>query len=485
MSQSSQQKKQSVPKQNIVLDRLIQQKYLSKPTIPPKLSYRERKKLTTVSSQPEIKKVLDINTDIEESIMIPPINTDIEFSTILPYFIPDENLLKTIAYLPSTFNWKDITNTDTPDIIRKKKLIQKPSNQGACGSCWAFTTCSVISDHFVVSGVVDWMPNLSVTYALTCYPQNQCEGGNPAILINDITEKGIPSDNCIDYSWCETNENCIQIRELISEESLSKLIPSCGCYNNTKHLMFNIDNTTKSIYIDNEKNMDVNKVQLIVKNQIFTKGPVIAGFIIFKNFNNGYFTHVNQGIYFEKGVYDKHNEIKFSDEQTSDENLIGGHAVSIIGWGIAENIIINNNGDTNTVKYWYCRNSWSEKWGDGGYFKIAMYPWNTISQFENLVVIEDINNNLKYLGGMILCSVSKLPKEENFLKSNYTGEKKYNDDYYKLITKCLTRGYPCKELSSNTVHSFKSTYNPILILFIFIIFLIFIIILIIIFIKKE
>ena len=38
---------------------------------------------------------------------------------------------------------------------------------------------------------------------------------------------------------------------------------------------------------------------------------------------------------------------------------MGGHVVRIIGWGTA-------GGD----KYWLCANSFSEKWGTGGYFKI-------------------------------------------------------------------------------------------------------------------
>ena len=40
-------------------------------------------------------------------------------------------------------------------------------------------------------------------------------------------------------------------------------------------------------------------------------------------------------------------------------NLLGGHAVKMIGWG-------NENG----LDYWLCANSWNSTWGMDGFFKI-------------------------------------------------------------------------------------------------------------------
>ena len=36
------------------------------------------------------------------------------------------------------------------------------------------------------------------------------------------------------------------------------------------------------------------------------------------------------------------------------------HAIKIIGWGVTED----------GVKYWLCANSWNERWGENGYFRI-------------------------------------------------------------------------------------------------------------------
>ena len=39
--------------------------------------------------------------------------------------------------------------------------------------------------------------------------------------------------------------------------------------------------------------------------------------------------------------------------------LLGGHAVKMLGWGV-----------DNNVPYWTCMNSWSEEWGEKGLFRI-------------------------------------------------------------------------------------------------------------------
>jgi cathepsin B len=72
---------------------------------------------------------------------------------------------------------------------------------------------------------------------------------------------------------------------------------------------------------------------------IFLNGPVTGAFTVYEDFTA-----------YKSGVY-KH---VFGDE-------LGGHAISIVGYGVDEK---------SGLPYWKCKNSWNILWGDGGYFKI-------------------------------------------------------------------------------------------------------------------
>nr|ABX45136.1 cathepsin B-like cysteine protease 2 [Callosobruchus maculatus] len=83
----------------------------------------------------------------------------------------------------------------------------------------------------------------------------------------------------------------------------------------------------------------MSKVERQIQLEIIKNGPVVASFTVYADF-----------IHYLSGVY------KFDGES----KLLGGHAVRIIGWGI----------ENGTYPYWLVSNSWNERWGDQGLFKI-------------------------------------------------------------------------------------------------------------------
>ena len=360
---------------------------------------------------------------------IPPINTDIRVDQLSIFELNQHPGLSAIDHtkLPENFNWRD-------DGGEKSKLISEPGNQMLCGSCWAISTAGIIADNHVISETVNWKPKLSITWSLSCFPQLQCKGGNPAKLFQDISKNGLATEHCIDYSWCENNKACNGKAEkhFKKQVNLSKLIPTCGCYDTTnKHYLYYI-NKPKSISLGkgglNEQNFTNT-----IKKHIYYNGPIQGGFLVFSNFRSGAFTKINGGIYLENGVYDK-GELKFDDSNTSSSKYVGSHAVAIIGWGIEKNVIVDNDHNKKDIPYWYCRNSWTKNWGDNGYFKMAMYPYNKLSQFDKLVVINTVKGRVM-AGGMVLVNVDKPPEKVSLpqLEQKYLKliKRSKNNNFYK------------------------------------------------------
>ena len=95
----------------------------------------------------------------------------------------------------------------------------------------------------------------------------------------------------------------------------------------------------------------------------------------------------------------------FYNTGMDNDNLLGYHSVTIVGWGedkIEPSVLgINSNSKYIKVPYWIARNTWGEKWNDGGYFKIAFtnkkLGINTEVGFDIPIVLH-INNCYKPCG---------------------------------------------------------------------------------------
>lgn len=348
---------------------------------------------------------------VEPEIIIPALNTDIRFE-MLPKFnmMKHPRAMRGIETLPENFNWLSESSTDNDETKKKKNIITRPGNQMLCGSCWAISVAGILNDNFIVSNITDYNPDISTTYSLSCYPQGRCNGGNPAKLYQDISRGGIVSNRCVDYSWCQTNPNCSGDSTKHFEAKkvdLNTMVPRCGCYDNSSPFyIYKISPQIETIAIG-ANGVNERTIFPLVRKHILNYGPVCGGYIVFKNFMKGDFTKNNGGVYFERGVYGPNGLESFSDDQATAKNFSGSHAVAIIGWGVEKNIEYDT-GKRGDVPYWYCRNSWTSKWGDKGCFKMACFPFNKISQFDKIVQLKT-PAGVAQAGGMILARAQPNP----------------------------------------------------------------------------
>jgi cathepsin B len=222
--------------------------------------------------------------------------------------------------VPDTFD----SRTQWPNCWTIKQI----RDQSACGSCWAFGAVEAISDRYCTFGVA---ANLSVSAQdmNSCCDScgAGCGGGYPAAAWQYWSQTGLVSETCDPYSLpsCDhhlpnSTNPCPQ-----NEYPTPPCVKKCQDgeqWNSALH--YGIDINSASGEAD-------------IMAEIYQHGPVETAFTVYADF-----------LTYKTGVYVRHSN-----------QVLGGHAVKFLGWGVENN-----------VKYWLVANSWNVHWGDQGFFKI-------------------------------------------------------------------------------------------------------------------
>ena len=210
-----------------------------------------------------------------------------------------------------------ITNNLPPSFDSRNKwddLIDGISNQGKCGSCWAFATSSVLSDRYNIQ--TQSHVKLSVQDLVSCdIFDTSCNGGDGNTSFYFIKQYGITDDQCKRYKG--NNGTCSSRCD--DDSKVSKDYKLTDIYN-VVDLYDPIETRVKKM-----------------KTELMNNGPLYVSFDVYEDFK-----------LYKSGVYEHVIGKK-----------IGGHAVRLLGW----DDYTNN---------WLIANSWGTNWGEDGYFKIKM-----------------------------------------------------------------------------------------------------------------
>jgi len=216
--------------------------------------------------------------------------------------------------------------------------IREIRDQGSCGSCWAFGAVEAISDRYCVASKGQMKLEISAEDLLTCCKNcgDGCDGGFPGSAWEYWTTHGLVSGGL--YG---DNSTCQPYVIPPCEHHVSGNRPNCSGEGGTPKCRHHCEgNKTLSYHKDKHYGHDAyslpNNVHAI-QLEIMRNGPVEAAFEVYADFPT-----------YKSGVY----------QHVSGE-LLGGHAIKILGWGVEDGI-----------DYWLVANSWNTDWGDKGFFKI-------------------------------------------------------------------------------------------------------------------
>ena len=140
---------------------------------------------------------------------------------------------------------------------------------------------------------------------------------------------------------------------------------------------------------------------------------------------------------------------------------VGSHAIIITGWGtskvdasLLDPVITKGKTGPISVPYWECKNSWGDKWNDGGYFKIAMYPYNKFAQFEVSVKVDG-----KGSGGIITFEAGDITSDKPFPQNDLKGFSKENVTFFEADN--ITLAPPPSTPTPTPIPATKSETAPV------------------------
>ncbi|XP_054829743.1 dipeptidyl peptidase 1 [Eublepharis macularius] len=217
-------------------------------------------------------------------------------------------VIKAAASLPASWDWRDVNGVNYISPVR---------DQGPCGSCYAFATMGMMEARIRILSNNTQTPVLSPQQIVSCTEYAQgCMGGFPYLVGKYAQDFGVAEESCLPYTGVD------------SPCSLKK-----DCY----HYYTSDYHYVGGFYGGCN--------EALMKLELVKNGPMAVCFQVFPDFPN-----YRGGIYHHTGLMDPFNPFEMAD-----------HAVLLVGYG----------SDPHTgEKFWIVKNSWSDSWGEDGYFRI-------------------------------------------------------------------------------------------------------------------
>ena len=241
-------------------------------------------------------------------------------------------------------------------------VIGHVMSQSACGDCWAVSATEVFESVSCIAGKLPTNIKLSKQDTAQCCAgggcgySKSCTAGTPHSAFMWFKESGVvtggdynSSSGCMPYELapCKVTHNAANPLPVCHEpQPPPDLTCATKCSNAAYPKSYMADKhgvgSTIAVWGLDYKGEDhySHTFESLMKN-----GPASATFSVMEDFPA-----------YSGGVY-----------QHTTGGFLGGHAVVLMGWGEAPNA---TDPSAPSVPYWLVKNSWSEFWGENGFFRI-------------------------------------------------------------------------------------------------------------------
>ncbi|KAI1710988.1 papain family cysteine protease domain-containing protein [Ditylenchus destructor] len=246
--------------------------------------------------------------------------------------------------------------------------IHRVVNQGGCGSCWAMSATSVMSDRICIATNGTRQPHVSAQDLIECCPH--CGGcrGTVWALFSFVhwKEHGVVTGSDYgSYEGCKPYEKVPNCGSPCSIETYSAKQPVLDVCWSVCHPLYDKTyqedlNKAKKVYwvkpnllnnviysktmnqIDDLLKKSKVDYDVIIKRELMINGPMVACFVVHDEFQH-----------YKSGIYE-------SNTSPNTKELYG-HCAKLIGWG-----------EENGAEYWSYMNTWGRSWGENGFFRVAI-----------------------------------------------------------------------------------------------------------------
>lgn len=331
-------------------------------------------------------------------------------------------------------------NFDPQNNVWKERLVE-PTNQGNCGSCWSFAASGCLTDRFnILCGDKYISHCLSPVNQIFCnnflellmqkqkqkqmnesdklYTRqilNTCQGNSLVLAFTYLKTVGVTYEKCMPYTYNIYNNKLFStnfgIQQSLDEYGLfrggspeasnlydyGKREQSISCdiihrYSDQRPYSYCLDTyklSNKYFGTPQQNFFSLLNYSIYRGDEdpdnicydIYKWGPVATSFIVYDDFYT--FDPERDGVYIYK--------------PSPSNQIRGGHAVEIVGWGVYKD----------DVPFWWIKNSWGKKYGENGYFRFlrgknqCQIEYNVISLIPNLFVDFSNATEVEMLGDWI------------------------------------------------------------------------------------